>query len=103
MNLDARRIGDAMRRARVMAGMSVYELAERAEVVETSVRSYEAGRMLPGLWNLWHIADALGVGLDVLVGRSAPDRPRRVTVTAEVDPELLARMAAWRMECGGDG
>lgn len=96
---DINDIGAAMRRARIGAGLTVPALAEKAGIVVSTVRSCEHGRALPGLWTLWHLADALGIGLDELVGRRTPDGPRRVTVTAEVDPELLARMAEWRMEC----
>lgn len=96
-------IGAAMRRARVAAGLTVPALAEQAGVVVTTIRAYEHGRSLPGLWTLWHLADALGIGLDALVGRQTPEAPRRVTVTAEVEPELLARMAEWRMECSKHG
>lgn len=96
-------IGKAMWLARQKAGMGVAELAEKAGIVDSTIRTCERGRSLPGLWTLWHLADALGVGLDELVGREAPNGPRHVTVTAEVDPELLARMAEWRVVCAKNG
>lgn len=100
---DINDIGAAMRRARIGAGLTVPALAEKAGVVVTTVRAYEHGRSLPGLWTLWHLADALDIGLDELVGRRTPDGPRRVTVTADVDPELLAKMAEWRVVCARNG
>lgn len=73
MNLDSKEIGAAMRCAREKRGLTVAELAERAEIAVNTVRLYEAGRFFPGLWNLWHLADVLGVALDELVGRERHD------------------------------
>lgn len=96
-------IGKAIWLARQKAGLGVSELAEKAGIVVSTIRSYEHGRSLPGLWTLWHLADALGIGLDELVGRAAPNGTRHVTLTAEVDPELLAKMAEWRVVCAKNG
>ena len=93
MTLDAKQVGEAMKQARVLAGVSITELAEASGVVETSVRSYEAGRMLPGLWNLCRIADALGVGLDELVGRRTESSEARLRVLLYAMRETAERIA----------
>lgn len=80
MTIDAKQVGAAMKQARVLAGLSVHELAGRAEMMDSTIRAYEAGRMLPGFWNLCHIADALSLGLDELVGRKTEDAESRMRV-----------------------
>lgn len=106
MDLDARKVGEAMKRARVLSGMSVHELAEASQVVETTVRNYEAGRMLPGLWNLYHVADALDISLDELVGRRAGNSEARLRVLLHAMREIAGQVAAVTdaaMEELGDG
>lgn len=93
MDLDAKKVGEAMRRARMLAGMSVHELAVASEMMDGTVRSYEAGRMLPGLWNLCHIADALGIGLDELVGRKTESGEARMRVLLYAMRETAERIA----------
>lgn len=93
MDLDAKKVGEAMKRARVLAGMTVHELAVASQVVETTVRNYEAGRMLPGLWNLCHVADALDISLDELVGRRTGNSEARLRVLLYAMRETAERIA----------
>lgn len=78
MTLDAKQVGKAMRRARVLAGMTVHELAEASQIVEATVYNCEFGRTMPGLWTLCHIADALDISLDELVGRREGNHEARM-------------------------
>lgn len=80
MTLDAKQVGAAMRRARVLAGMSVHELAVASQIVEATVYNCEVGRTMPGLWTLCHIADALDISLDELVGRREGNSEARLRV-----------------------
>lgn len=80
MTLDAKQVGAAMRRARVLAGMTVHELSEASQIVEATVYNCEAGRTMPGLWTLCHIADALDISLDELVGRREGNSEARLRV-----------------------
>lgn len=50
------------------------ELAERAGISKRSVAAYESGEAQPTLSLAIRLADALGVSLDELAGREAPER-----------------------------
>jgi transcriptional regulator with XRE-family HTH domain len=43
-------------------------LAYRSSVGYQSIRSYETGRTLPGLANLWRLCDTLDVSMDEYTG-----------------------------------
>jgi transcriptional regulator with XRE-family HTH domain len=59
-----------IQRLRVARGWSVAELAERAELSPTIIAQLESGHPLDiGLDELWHVAEALGVDVGVLVQR----------------------------------
>ncbi len=62
-----RAFGTRLRAARERAGLTLSELAERAEVSRRYVTETEAGRANPSLAKLASLADALGVGLAELV------------------------------------
>lgn len=63
-------IGEAMRKARQNKGWTQKQLAEESGVNMLSISFYETGRAFPSLLNLISLADALGVTLDDLVGRT---------------------------------
>lgn len=62
-------IGEAMKRARKSRGLTQKELAELSGVYRSAISEYECGTRFPGALILWSIADALGIDIDVLVGR----------------------------------
>ena len=62
-------IGDAMREARVSHGLTQTELSKLSGICQSAISEYECGIRIPCILNLWSIADALGVGIDMLVGR----------------------------------
>jgi transcriptional regulator with XRE-family HTH domain len=61
------RIGAALKRERLAAGLSVSELARRAEVSKATVSQLEAGQGNPNVETLWALGDALGVPFARLV------------------------------------
>lgn len=107
MTLDAKQIGAAMRQARMLAGFSVRELADKSGMMESTIRSYEAGKTLPGLYNLMSIADALGLGLDELVGRKTEGIESRLRVLLYAMRSMAEQIALVTNtaieEMGGDG
>ena len=63
-------IGQRIRKARQDLGITRRELAVKADVSSDSLKRYEEEQMEPRAVNLLHIADALGVSADWLMGRT---------------------------------
>lgn len=55
--------------ARIKAGLTQVELAERIGASKVDVSRYETGRIKPPIIKLCKIADALNVSTDFLLGR----------------------------------
>lgn len=70
------RIGDAIRRERDAAGISVGELARRSSVSKGTLSQLENGTGNPTVETLWAIGDALGVPFSTLV----EEAPRGTTI-----------------------
>mgnify|MGYP000454715962 FL=1 len=62
--------GDALKNARVGAGMTQAELARRLGVTPQTVSQYERGRINPKFETLKRIADAMDVSVDSLLDES---------------------------------
>ena len=63
-------IGEAMKKARLEKGYSRNALSFKARISIQNIANWEAGRAYPNIINLISIADALGITLDELVGRT---------------------------------
>jgi putative transcriptional regulator len=74
---DASAVGKRVRDARVSAGLTQAGLAEAAGVTDETVSRIERGAYEPAVSTAVALADALGVSLDALTGRSAARRPRQ--------------------------
>ena len=61
------RIAAAVREHRTRAGMSMSELARRAEVAKSSLSQLESGHGNPGVETVWALATALGVPFSALI------------------------------------
>lgn len=72
-------MGEVIRRRRADLGMSQADLARTAGVDTRQIRRYEAGEQQPLLSVALTIADALGISVTELAGRT----PGRVTVTGD--------------------
>ncbi|MHB1294792.1 MAG: helix-turn-helix domain-containing protein [Anaerolineae bacterium] len=59
-------LGERLKRARGMAGLSLRDVAERAQISHTAVSKYERGLDMPGSSVLLRLTEALGVQLDYL-------------------------------------
>ena len=66
-------IGQAMKRCRTDKKLLQRELSILSNVPLNSIRQYEEDKVLPGLFNLIAIADALNVSIDELIGRKTPN------------------------------
>lgn len=71
--------GEIIRELRIAEKLSQEQLAELASLNRVTIAKYETGRVEPGANALSRIADALGVTVDRLLGRSdvqAVQKPR---------------------------
>lgn len=65
---------EAMRAARMEAGLTQKQLAETAGVHQNVISTYEKGKCAPSLYNIAALADALGLTIDEYVGHRVKDR-----------------------------
>ena len=64
------RFGEAMRRCRLLSGLSLKELEKQSGVSYSLISFYESGRVSPGLENLVRLADVFQIPVDAYIGRS---------------------------------
>jgi transcriptional regulator with XRE-family HTH domain len=69
-------MGARLKDLRLRAGLTQEALARRADVGNDAVRNWERGRRTPGLDMAVKLADALGISLDELVGRTPPAKKK---------------------------
>ena len=93
---------DILRRTREKRGLSQSQLAEKTGLQPSAVSHFEAGRRAPSFSNLRHLADALGVSIDFLIGRQRRPQPagpaaerlfRDFAQLSSEDQDMLARFA----------
>lgn len=61
-------IGRAMRETREDFGLTLCQLSKMSGVPISTISSYEAGKMIPGIHNLVALADALETSIDDYIG-----------------------------------
>ncbi len=81
------RVGDEVRSRRLAAGLSIAELARRADVSAPFISQLEAGRSSISIATLYRVADALSCSANSLLGASEP-RPH--VTRAGAGPRLAA-------------
>jgi transcriptional regulator with XRE-family HTH domain len=70
--------GDAIKRARLRAGLTQHALAARAGTSQATISAYESGRKRPSLETLDRLLGATGARLEVVPeGRRTVRRPSR--------------------------
>jgi transcriptional regulator with XRE-family HTH domain len=65
-------LGPRLRQARIDAGLTQAELAERAGVADATLSRIERSRLVPSIALTTRIAAAIGMSVDALVATSAP-------------------------------
>ena len=69
--------GDAIRRARIDAGLTQHALAARAGTSQATISAYESGRKQPSIETLERVLAATGARLAVVPRQRRPRRPTR--------------------------
>ena len=69
--------GDAIKRARLRAGLTQHALAARAGTSQATISAYESGRKRPSLETLDRVLAATGARLTVVNGRRRVRRPSK--------------------------
>ena len=59
------------REARLQAGLTTVQLAQKMGVTQAAVSHWDAGKKVPGTETLYKLADLYGVTIDYLLGRSS--------------------------------
>lgn len=93
-------IGERLKMARQMSGMSMRELADRVDVSATSISKYEKDQMTPGSDVLVRLAQALDVQVafflrPVTADLTAPAFRRRSSLKVKEQKAILAETQAW--------
>jgi len=63
--------GANLQSLRELRGLTQAELGKRAGLAAASISHFETGQRMPSLESLVKLADALGVSVDVLLGRAS--------------------------------
>ena len=69
--------GDAIKRARLRAGLTQHALAARAGTSQATISAYESGRKQPSLETLDRLLAVTGARLTVVPGRRRVRRPSK--------------------------
>jgi transcriptional regulator with XRE-family HTH domain len=83
----------ALREARRRAGLTLRELADRAETSHSTLSAYESGRKVPTVGTLERILRAAGFALDLELTPRPPDRGRELAAVLELAGHFPARHA----------
>lgn len=83
-------IASALRRERELAGVSVSELARRANISKATVSQLESGAINPTVETLWALSTALDIPFSALVADTQPD----TTIIRAVDRNGVPSKAA---------
>ena len=93
-------IGERIKQARKIRGMSQRELAKRAEVSAQAISKYERDINAPSSGVLLRLSKALGVGVEFFVRPKSvvqitPDYRRRCALPRKKEAALIAGIADW--------
>ena len=90
------------REARLQAGLTTVQLAQKMGVTQAAVSHWDAGKKVPGTETLYKQADLYGVTIDYLLGRSS-DLGNMITSTEILDASTLPALhgkPVWTSEFG---
>ena len=90
LGVDVKALGKRVKDARLRAGMTQAGLAEAASVADETVSRIERGAYEPTVSTLCALADALGVNIEHLAGRTGSTRPTRRTLLMRLRPLIAA-------------
>ena len=85
--------GERLRKVREAKGLSQAQLAEKSGLQPSAVSHFELGRRSPSFDNLKHLADALSVTIDYLMGRQV-----QPTTAGPVADKLFRNFQAMSLE-----
>src|SRR3954452_12055541 len=78
MAMDEKGLGKRLQEARQQAGLTQQQLCHKANLSFSTLTKIERGAIKsPSIFTIQSIAGALGMGLDALVGNTAPALPAR--------------------------
>jgi len=93
-------IGERIKSARIMAGISQRDLADAAEISAMAISKYERDLDIPGSGVLLRLAGALGVKIEYFfrpttVTLSVPTYRKRASLPAPQEASILERIQDW--------
>jgi transcriptional regulator with XRE-family HTH domain len=83
----------ALRDARRRAGLTLRELADRADTSHSTLSAYESGRKVPTVATLERVLRAAGFALDLELTPRPTDRGRELEAVLELASHFPARHA----------
>jgi transcriptional regulator with XRE-family HTH domain len=93
-------VGERLKAARAAAGLSMRELAKKADISPMAVSKYERGLDIPGSAVLLRMAKALGIKAEYLlrpnrVAAVTPAFRRRASLPKKQEEAIIARVQDW--------
>lgn len=94
MEIDYKRLGERIRRARKKKRMTQEELGEKTELSTAHIGHIERGTRIPSLEALLSLAAVLGTGLDALLCDSEPPSLALLSLADKIEQMEPARAEA---------
>ena len=88
-------LGQAMRKARKDAGVTLLELGEKSGYNPSYLGEIERGKYAPRVTTVIDLADVLGISLDEYIGRKEHNEGEKVTVLEIPDDMIIFKKDKW--------
>lgn len=99
-------LGNRLRALRTRQGLSVREVARRADVTASFLSQVERNNALPSIQTLRRLSEVLGISMSEALGQSTPqveltrvdERPQIILPSRRMQAELLVGATGWPFE-----
>ena len=88
-------LGQAMRRARKEAGLTIQELAEKSGYSQSTISAIETDKNAPKVTTVTDLADVLGLSVDEYTGHNVHNAEKQVTILEIPDDVIMFTKDKW--------
>lgn len=88
-------LGQAMRKARKEAGLTIEELADKSGYSKATISQTETDKHIPKVTTILDLADVLGISVNEYTGHKVHNEERKVTVVEIPDDMIIFTKDKW--------